>query len=53
MDQEEEEIFSSPIQGIELSSKRPNNGSPSEMTIEFCQTGSFKKIIEKENEDES
>lgn len=51
--EQEDEIFSSPIQGIELSNKRANNGSPSEMTIQFCQTGSFKKIIEKENEDES
>ena len=50
---QEDEMFSSPIQGIELSNKRTNNGSPSEMTIQFCQSGSFKKIVEKENEDES
>lgn len=30
---QEDGIFSSPIQGIELSNKRANNGSPSEMTI--------------------
>lgn len=49
----EDELFSSPIQAIELSSKRNNNGSPSEMTIEFCQSGSFKKILQKENESQS
>lgn len=44
---QEQESFSSPIQGIELSTKKACNGSPSEMTFEFYQSGSFKKIIEK------
>ena len=52
--EEDEPIFSSPIQVISPQDRQEKqSGSPSEITIKFSQSGSFRKILEKENEDES
>jgi hypothetical protein len=47
------ELFSSPIQTIQLSTKKPSHHSPTQITLQFPQSGSFKKILEKLNEEES